>query len=792
MNPKITVAMPVYNGAAYLVEAIESVLRQDFSSFELIICDDGSTDRSYAIAVSYSKKDPRIKLIRNLRNKGAAAARNRIMRCARGEYFAPHDADDIMLAGRLSKQVKILDKYPEVGVVFGHVLVMRQDWNGKARPVFGSAMTAKGIRRLKYTGLIKTFCFVAHCASMFRTSLAKAVGGYAEAFDIGEDRILFRKLWGRTGFFCLNEPMYVHRLHRKSLTAPCRNRHGIFSNAKLVKCLPRPRITVAIPVYNNARYLSECLESVLRQDYENFEVIIYDDGSSDGSRKIAKMFQRMDPRVRVYGSRTNRGVAFARNRILKLARGKYVALQDGDDLMLASRLKNQGRVLDENPRAGLVFGHNFVIQGQKRLIDGRMIAFVFRGNKEHRLTRSGFIRAKCWFPTGSAMFRKALAFQAGGYDQTMKAGSDQEIYQRMKNKTGFYFLDNFTYVYRRHRESLTATHKRLVEIEKRRRERLRRERFNRIKRRLAFNWHGGQVEIFSEREHYLKIIQKYLSYYTSHYHPLQKGPFKKIRIEVRYRDGHEPGIQDEIISVENFRKNRKVNFFIPDGPLKMFIHKNYKLPDSRFYHGLFLNPVHKMIRKFGAILMHGALLGEKKSGILIIGQSGAGKSTLSALLAMEGVPYFSDEHAVLHQKNGRIRGLSFANDIGIIPEAKTHFRDSGYPIKWNKGTGKFIFRPWESKSGHVGDQCDIKTLLFPKFIPGEQFNVTPLSRQQVFKKLMKDEYVPADTAGPGSRFHYELFQTLAGQARGFAIRYGERHVKSVIQWVLDRERRKNG
>lgn len=190
--------------------------------------------------------------------------------------------------------------------------------------------------------------------------------------------------------------------------------------------------------------------------------------------------------------------------------------------------------------------------------------------------------------------------------------------------------------------------------------------------------------------------------------------------------------------------------------------------------------------------MHGALLGEEKAGILIMGQNGVGKSTLAALLAMEGFPYFSDEHAVLHQENGRIKGLSFVNDIGIIPAAKIHFRDSGYPMKWNKGTGKFIFRPWESKASHVGAKCDIKTLLFPKFIPEEQLAVTSLSRQQIVEKLLKDEYAPADVASSEGRFHYELFKTLAVQAKGFSITYGARDVKSVVQWVLNRERRKNG
>lgn len=113
-QPKISVVMPVYNGAAYLNQAIESILRQTFSDFEFVLINDGSADKSVEIIQSY--RDSRIKLLHNEKNMGLAAVRNRGIAEAQGEYLAWLDCDDISLPTRLEKQVKFLDDNPSVGL----------------------------------------------------------------------------------------------------------------------------------------------------------------------------------------------------------------------------------------------------------------------------------------------------------------------------------------------------------------------------------------------------------------------------------------------------------------------------------------------------------------------------------------------------------------------------------------------------------------------------------------------------------------------------------------------------
>lgn len=113
-QPRVTVLMAVYNGEAYLRDAIDSVINQTFKDFEFLIIDDGSTDTSLKIIQSYS--DPRIKLVRNRRNMRIIYTLNRGLRLAKGDYIARMDADDIAFLDRLDKQVSFMDENPDIGI----------------------------------------------------------------------------------------------------------------------------------------------------------------------------------------------------------------------------------------------------------------------------------------------------------------------------------------------------------------------------------------------------------------------------------------------------------------------------------------------------------------------------------------------------------------------------------------------------------------------------------------------------------------------------------------------------
>jgi len=113
--PEVTVLMAVYNGERYLREAIESILSQTFQDFEFLIINDGSTDRTREIVLSYA--DPRIRLVDNEGNLGQTRSLNRGLERAQGQFIARQDADDISEPERLARQVAFLEANPELALV---------------------------------------------------------------------------------------------------------------------------------------------------------------------------------------------------------------------------------------------------------------------------------------------------------------------------------------------------------------------------------------------------------------------------------------------------------------------------------------------------------------------------------------------------------------------------------------------------------------------------------------------------------------------------------------------------
>ncbi|NLJ81815.1 MAG: glycosyltransferase family 2 protein [Bacteroidales bacterium] len=116
-----------------------------------------------------------------------------------------------------------------------------------------------------------------------------------------------------------------------------------------------PLVSVIVPVYNMERYLAETLESVLRSDYPNFEVIVVDDGSEDHSRAIAEDFVGKDHRVWLF-SQANRGVSSARNSGIRQSKGEFILPVDADDLISSDYIKKCVSILKNDPSIKMVYG----------------------------------------------------------------------------------------------------------------------------------------------------------------------------------------------------------------------------------------------------------------------------------------------------------------------------------------------------------------------------------------------------------------------------------------------------
>ncbi len=183
-DPKVTVLMPVYNGAQYLHEAIDSILNQTFADFEFLIINDGSTDGSLDIIKSYN--DNRIKLVNNETNLGIVETLNKGIKQARGKYIARMDCDDISMPERLEKQVKFLEVNPEISVVASHIILI--DKNGKEFDYWKQDMETRTVKEISHFLAIEN-C-IAHPTVMMDRSVVSIIG-YNKRFKNSEDWALW-------------------------------------------------------------------------------------------------------------------------------------------------------------------------------------------------------------------------------------------------------------------------------------------------------------------------------------------------------------------------------------------------------------------------------------------------------------------------------------------------------------------------------------------------------------------------------------------------------------------------
>ena len=127
-------------------------------------------------------------------------------------------------------------------------------------------------------------------------------------------------------------------------------------------------VSVVMPVYNASKYLEEAVESVLKQTYENFELIMIDDCSKDNSLEIARRYEAQDPRVRVIAGETNQGVARVRNRGILEAKGDYIALLDSDDVWVDTKLERQLRLLESEGAEIAYCSYDFIDENSNEVL----------------------------------------------------------------------------------------------------------------------------------------------------------------------------------------------------------------------------------------------------------------------------------------------------------------------------------------------------------------------------------------------------------------------------------------
>jgi len=213
-----------------------------------------------------------------------------------------------------------------------------------------------------------------------------------------------------------------------------------------------PKITVVMPAYNAEKYLGDAVNSILDQSFRDFEFIIINDGSIDNTASILEKYKKLDPRVSVY-HQDNQGMIAALNRGCRLARGKYIARMDADDVSFADRLERQLRYIEEHPDIGIL---------------GTWISIEKNGHIVDRWcppTRSKRLKWELFFGVcvahPSVLIRREVLERLNFYRPDASHGEDGDLWFRANGITEFGNVPEVLLKYRVWQKSTSQVHSQL-------------------------------------------------------------------------------------------------------------------------------------------------------------------------------------------------------------------------------------------------------------------------------------------------------------------------------------------
>lgn len=384
--PKVSIIIPVYNGSNYLKYAIDSALAQDYENFEVVVVNDGSDDqgKTKEIALSYASK---IRYFENSVNKGVASALNLGLEKMQGDYFSWLSHDDSYLPQKIASQIKLLEELgdPKTIIYSGYRLM---DASGK--PYYDVDPIQLHPKEKLEKSLFPLFRGIINgCTLLIHKEHFKRVGNFNTKLLSTQDYDLWFRMFRGAKIVCQNEINVLTRIHdeRGSNKIPTnrqetnrgwkRRMHSVtieemcemegspeqfygaladfiggFPNytstaeesrrLQALYAMPsevNPKVSVIIPFYNRISLVAESIKSVMSQTYENLEILLINDGSTEEVSQVLQLVET-DKRIR-YFVLEHGGVSVARNKGIDEATGEYIAFLDADDLFKSTKIEKQ-------------------------------------------------------------------------------------------------------------------------------------------------------------------------------------------------------------------------------------------------------------------------------------------------------------------------------------------------------------------------------------------------------------------------------------------------------------------
>ena len=397
----VSVILPTYNRAQYIGDCISSVLSQSYQDFELLVVDDGSTDDTMDVVSGI--EDSRIRYFYQ-ENSGRSAARNLALLNSFGDYIAFIDSDDLYLEEKLRLQVEYLNDKSEYQAVYAS----GQCIDANSDPLdFTYVASDSGDIYEKIAYFIPTTILLP--SVMIRRAVFDRVGLFDESLDRFEDTDYWRRIARDFNFGAMDQILVKVRTHYQNALVS-QSSDEVFENisryiekvrtedsdlspllhmggasrlfryysrayetldghANAAKCLMnhavrsfQPLVSIVIPVYNGSDYLDQAISSALAQSYKNIEVIVVNDGSTDGGLTDS-VASRYIPRIR-YVCKDNGGVGSALNFGVSIASGEYISWLSHDDVYEPNKISDQIKLLSSvNSPANTICTSDYTVFG---------------------------------------------------------------------------------------------------------------------------------------------------------------------------------------------------------------------------------------------------------------------------------------------------------------------------------------------------------------------------------------------------------------------------------------------
>lgn len=277
-----------------------------------------------------------------------------------------------------------------------------------------------------------------------------------------------------------------------------------------------PKVSVVVANYNNAHYLGKCLDSLLAQSFYDFEVLVFDDCSTDSSRELISGYTSRDKRFKLIALPENMGIAYVRSICLEHCSGDYVAVLDADDYAHPQRLKLQAAYLDAHPDSVIVGSDYGVIDSDGKLKKHRKVVPVTDTELRWRLSIGNV------YIHSTVMFRRVAALTAGGYDPNIECSEDMDIYCRLMplgklasipKPLAYWRTHHSSYSKREPAKILTGTYKVLINNAKT----ILHKDITPSEAEALFDYSGSSAKTLADYLSALQLLQQYRSLYWQQY-----------------------------------------------------------------------------------------------------------------------------------------------------------------------------------------------------------------------------------------------------------------------------------